>query len=239
MKKTIAIFAALVMALTAAGCSDSQTSGTADNSSAEASSTVAENSSTDDGSADSKESTDDKESADSEESTDGEESKDNNGGEASEFDSWTDADIVNYLKAEGVFTNDDWLFIQTEGVEAPTGVSKVISYMDDYYDAYILIFWLDPNSPTARTEEIYNEIKTTQSYIMTEAGNFPQPFNTLIGRFAIFYSWSFDADLVDKTTAALEKLETEYGVKPDFVNMDIDESDYEDEYEDDDVIFDD
>ena len=143
-----------------------------------------------------------------------------------DFMTWTDVDMVNYLKAEGVFTKDSLLYTQTEGIELPVGITKCISYMDDYYDADIMIMWFDPNPTTAKTEETYEEIKTTQTYVMVEAGDFPQPFNTMIGRFAFFYSWSLDTTLVDKMTAAIEKLEKEYGVKRDFFNLDIDEADY-------------
>ena len=210
MKKTIAILAALVMALTAvAGCSaevktENDNGGTSGTTPSDASNNG-----------------DDKE---------------NNGGsngEASDFASWTDVDMVNYMKAEGVFVHDDWLYTQTEGVEAPNGITKLISYIDEYGDADIMIFWLETDAPTARTEEIYEEIKTTHNYIMTEAGNVPCPINAMYGRFAILYSFSLDPDLVAKCEAALEKLTTEYGVQPDFYEKELEMPDYDDYYDDD------
>ncbi|MCH5324886.1 MAG: hypothetical protein J1E39_06680 [Eubacterium sp.] len=220
MKKTIAIFAALVMALTAAGCSDSQTASTADNSSSEeTSSTVSE------------ESTAGNESADSEESTGNEESTDN-GSKDSDFDTWTEIDMINYLKAEGAFEHDDWLEVQ-EGLDVPLGITKIIWYYDDFGDADVMILWLDSNSPSERTKEIYEEIKTTHNYIMTDAGNVPCPFNALYGRFAILYTTSLDDDIVAKFDAALEKLTTEYGVEPDFFDKDPEMPEYDDYYDDD------
>lgn len=155
-----------------------------------------------------------------------------------DFSAWTDVDMVNYMKAEGVFTEEDWLYTQTEGDEAPMGITKLISYMDYYGDADIMIFWLQPDAPTARTEEIYNEIKDTHNYIMTEAGNVPCPINAMFGRFAILYSFSLDPELVEKTEAALEKLTTEYGVTPDFYEKELEMPDYEDYYDDDYFDFD-
>lgn len=151
----------------------------------------------------------------------------------SDFSAWTDAEIVDYMKAEGVFTQEDWIDIQTEADEAPVGITKLISYIDDYGDADIMIVWLETDGPTARTEEIYNEIKTTHNYIMTEAGNVPCPFNALFGRFAILYSFSLDDSLVEKMEAALDKLISEYGVKPDFYEKELEMPEYDDYYDDD------
>lgn len=138
----------------------------------------------------------------------------------SDFSTWTDVEMVNYLKDEGVFTHEDWLYIDDEG-NTPVGITKLISYIDDYGDADIMILWLKTDSSTARTEEIYNEIKTTHNYIMTEADNVPCPFNALFGRFAILYSFSLDTELVEKCEAALDKLTSEYGVTPDFYEKEI------------------
>lgn len=144
----------------------------------------------------------------------------NTGNLPSDFSTWTDAEMVEYLKAEGVFTHDDWLFIDDES-STPVGITKMISYIDDYGDADIMILWFKTDSSTARTEEIYNEIKTTHNYIMTEAGNVPCPFNAMFGRFAILYSFSLDPELVEKCEAALDKLTSEYGVTPDFYEKEI------------------
>lgn len=159
----------------------------------------------------------------------------------SDFSTWTDTEMVSYLKAEGVFTHNDWIDIQVEAVEAPAGITRMISYIDDYGDADIMIIYLETDGPTARTEEIYNEIKTTHNYIMTEVspGNIPFPFNALFGRFAILYSFSLDTDLVEKMEAALEKLTSEYGVTPDFYEKELEPLNPDDYYEDgefDDVI---
>lgn len=151
----------------------------------------------------------------------------------SDFSAWTDSEIVDYMKAEGVFTHEDWIDVQIEADEAPVGISRLISYIDDYGDADIMIVWLDADAPTARTEEIYQEIKTTHNYIMTEAGNVPCPFNTLIGRFAILYSFSLDDDLVAKMEAALDKLISEYSITPDFYEKELEAPEYDNYYDDD------
>lgn len=151
----------------------------------------------------------------------------------SDFLAWTDAEIVEYMKAEGVFTHEDWIDIQIEADEAPVGITRLISYIDDYGDADIMIAWFETEGPTARTEEIYNEIKTTHNYIMTEAGNVPCPFNALFGRFAILYSFSLDDELVAKAEAALDKLTSEYGITPDFYEKELETPDYDDYYDDD------
>lgn len=151
----------------------------------------------------------------------------------SDFSTWTDAEMISYMKAEGVFTHDDWIDIQVESDEAPVGITRLISYIDDYGDADIMIVWLKTDSPTARTEEIFNEIKTTHNYIMTEAGNVPCPFNALFGRFAILYSFSLDDSLVEKMEAALDKLTSEYGVTPDFYEKELERPEYDDYYDDD------
>lgn len=150
----------------------------------------------------------------------------------SDFSTWTDKEMVSFMKAEGVFTDDDLLDVQSVADEIPVGITKLISYIDDYGDADIMIFWLETNGPTARTEEIYNEIKTTHTYIMTELDNIPCPFNLLLGRFAILYSTSLDNSLVEKMETAIEKLISEYNVDPDFYDKDPEMPEYDDYYED-------
>lgn len=209
MKKTITLFIVLVMALAMVACSSNKDS--------------------DDNQTDNTPSVTKPADKPSDDKADGE----NNSNDSSEFLSWTDVDMVNYMKAQGVFTEEDWLYTQTEGDEAPVGITKLISYIDDYGDADIMIFWLETDAPTARTEEIYNEIKTTHNYIMTEAGNVPCPINAMYGRFAILYSFSLDDELVEKCEAALENLTTEYGVEPDFYEKELEMPDYDDYYDDD------
>lgn len=153
----------------------------------------------------------------------------------SDFSTWTEVEMVNYLKAEGVFTHEDWLYVEDESY-LPVGITKMISYIDDYGDADIMILWLKADNSIARTEEIYNEIKTTHNYIMTEAGNAPCPFNAMFGRFAILYSFSLDTELVEKCEAALDKLTSEYGVTPEFYEKEIEMPEYDDDYDDADPI---
>jgi Ni/Co efflux regulator RcnB len=148
-----------------------------------------------------------------------------------DFSTWDAQDITDYFKEKGVFVKDDWLYIQSEGVETPDGVTNWVSYMDDYGDADISIMYLAPNSASARTEEIYDEIKTTHQYIMTEAGNYPFPFNSLVGRFAITYSFSLDDQLVADFEQAYEELLEEYNLTPDFYEKELEIPDDEDDYE--------
>ncbi len=231
MKKVIAVIASLAMLLSVAGCSNGGTStaSTADSTASTADSAVTEESTADSAAstADSSASTADEESTEAS-AADSAANEESAAGD-NEFLSWDEQDMIDYMKAEGVFTNDDLLYVQKEGVEAPEGITDLISYIDDNVGIEIDIFYLQPDAPTARTEEIYNEIKTTKQYIMTEAGNVPFPVNLLIGRFAIFYSYTFDEETYEKCEAAIEKLIDQTGVQPDFYDKEIElpsEEDY-------------
>ncbi len=145
-----------------------------------------------------------------------------------EFADWDENDILSYFKNEGVFTNDDYAYIQT-GTELPDGITACVSYMDDFDDAYVVIFYFDADSTSEKTEEIYNEIKTNKTYEMTEAGGFIQPFNALAGRFAFFYSGSLSDEFVSQFETAFDKLIADNDITPDFYDKDLDLSAYEDD----------
>ncbi len=149
------------------------------------------------------------------------------------FDKWNIRDLANYFKSENIFTEEDWLGVYDYFEELPDGVSGEIEYNNHENDKVnVLIFFLDENSDNEKTKEIYEKTKTDK-YFEWENGGRQQPFNALVGRFAIFYSASVDENFVKKFEKALDKLIKKEKLTPEFYEKNLDLSKYK---ADDDVI---
>ena len=150
------------------------------------------------------------------------------------FDEWTVKDLAKYFKKEKVFTNEEYLGVYTDPDSLPDGINAEIEYNNHGNDEnYVIIFYFDENSKNAKTEEIYNKIKKDR-YFEWEGSGRQQPFNALVGRFAIFYSASIDENFVKDFEKALDKLIKDKKLKPDFYEKDLDLTKYK---QGDDVIF--
>lgn len=144
------------------------------------------------------------------------------------FDKWNTSDLVKYFKAEKVFTEEDYLGEYTDFEELPDGVSGEIEYNNHQNDEInVLIFYFEPNAKEKSVETLYKKIKQDK-YFEWEEGGQQQPFNALIGRFAIFYSASLDENFVKSFEKALDKLVKEQNIKPDYYEKNIDLSKYKD-----------
>lgn len=139
------------------------------------------------------------------------------------FDKWDEVDLVNYFKAEKVFDNEDNLSVIQKDEELPKGVSAEIDYDNHNNDeVYVLIYYLDAESNNKETEKVYNQIKNNKCAKLEGNDDYEQPFNALVGRFAIFYSSSIDEKFVNKFETALDKLIKEQGVKPVYYEKNLD-----------------
>ena len=150
------------------------------------------------------------------------------------FDKWDEVDLVNYFKAEKVFDNDENLSIIQKDEELPKGVSAEVDYDNhNNEEVYVLIYYLDAESNDKETEKVYNQIKKNKCAEIEGNDGYQQPFNALVGRFAIFYSSSIDEKFVDKFEASLDKLIKEQGVKPAYYEKNLDLSKFN---QDDEVV---
>lgn len=149
------------------------------------------------------------------------------------FEKWDERDIVKYFKDKKIFTDDDNLSIITKDEELPDGVNAEVDYDNHNNDEiYVLIYYLDSESSNKKTEEIYNSIKKNKCAEIDGNEGYQQPFNALIGRFAVFYSSSIDERFVEKFENALDELIKEKNVKPVYYDKDLDLSKFN---QDDDV----
>ncbi len=148
------------------------------------------------------------------------------------FDNWSEKDLVNYFKAEKLFTEEDYLGVFNNIEEVPEGVSAEIEYNSHDNDKInVLIFYFDEDTENKAVDEAYEKVKKNRYYEFRD-GEVQQPFNALVGRFAIFYSGSVDEKYVKKFEAALDKLIKDKKIKPDFYEKNLDLS----KFKKDDVI---
>ncbi len=147
------------------------------------------------------------------------------------FDKWNEKDLVKYFKSEKVFTEYDYLGVYTNIEEIPDGISAEIEYNSHDNDKInVLIFYFEEGAEDKKIEETYENIKKNKYY---DWGESQQPFNALIGRFAIFYSASVDEKYVKDFEKALDKLIKDKKIKPEFYEKNLDLTKYK---QDDDVI---
>ena len=149
------------------------------------------------------------------------------------FDKWNINDMAEYFKTQKVFTDDEYLGVYTDAEELPDGISAEIEYNSHDNDRInVLIFYFDKNSDNEKTDELYNKIKKDKYFEWSDGGR-QQPFNALIGRFAVFYSASVDEGFVKEFEKALDRLIKDENITPEFYKKDLDLSQFK---LDDDVI---
>ena len=149
------------------------------------------------------------------------------------FDKWDTNDLAEYFKKEKVFTEKDYLGVYTDVEELPDGVSGEIEYSNHKNgEIDVLIFYLDKDSKNSKTQKIYEKIKKDKCFEWEEGGK-QQPFNALVGRFAIFYSASLDENFIKEFEKTLDKLIKKENITPEYYEKDLDLSKFK---LDDDVI---
>lgn len=84
-----------------------------------------------------------------------------------DFSEWTNEDMLAYFQSEGVFTDESITYVQT-GDEVVEGMTSIVSYQDDMYDADEMILYLDADSPLDATEKMWQEIKDTKELQMSD-----------------------------------------------------------------------
>ena len=147
--------------------------------------------------------------------------------EEKDFADWNDQDILEYFKSVGVFENEDYLYVMNTPDELIEGMTAIVNYQEpEMFDADVMILYLDENSPSAATEEMYQHIKDKKSVQLSDDENDIIPFNALIGRFAILYRFSLDDDFLAKYEAALDKLIETKNITPEFYDKEIDLSEF-------------
>ena len=142
-----------------------------------------------------------------------------------DFADWTAQDMLAYFQSEGVFTDDSITYVMKDD-EVEEGMTTVVNYQDDMYDADVMILYMEKDSPIEATEQMYQRIKEKKSVPLSGDESNVIPFNALIGRFAILYSFSLDDEFLAKFEAALDKLVETKNITPEFYDKEIDLSEF-------------
>lgn len=136
-----------------------------------------------------------------------------------DFSKWDETDMQAYLQQEGLFSNEKYIYVQKGADELPVGIDCCLSYMEEpTFDAYVIIFYFDPNSTLPQNAAFLEELRANHTI---ELDGVPQPFNALVGNFAILWTFSMDDDYIAKFQAGFEKMIKDYKVTPDFTEFDV------------------
>lgn len=135
------------------------------------------------------------------------------------FDEWTDTDLVNYFRENGLITNEDWITVQNDIEWTQSGgFSAIVSYYgDDASGVWIDFYYLDVPNAIERINEVYDEIKTTHKYEMVDVapGEYMTPTH-MVGKFVFDFSMIVDEETADKAEEVYQELITEYKLTPEF-----------------------
>ena len=134
-----------------------------------------------------------------------------------DFNEWTVDNIMDYFTKAGLFTKEDWKYIQNEAdcVPAETGMSKIGSYMSDDEEGSqtVFIFWFDPAASEAKVKEQFEFIKANKTF---DKAFDMQPVDHVIGNFAVSYTLTLDEDFYAMAEAAYNQLVADMKITPVF-----------------------
>ena len=129
------------------------------------------------------------------------------------FDEWTGQDILDYFTEIGVFTNEEWAYLQTGEETAGTGFAECASYMSmDDDSVYICIFYFDPNASDASLGEEHKQSIIDNGCLSGELSDFV--VDHLVGNFAFSYSLCEDDGTYDLMDEGFEKLCDDMNLTP-------------------------
>lgn len=127
---------------------------------------------------------------------------------------WSGEDLVRYFKEAGVFTKEEYIFIQDHPTYyAGTAVNEAVSYMDDDGLIMICIFNTDPANGDADVDAFLAELR--ESHTMPEDLS-SLPMDHMIGDLIFFYSYTADEEVYNAFDAACQQLAKDLGVEMDF-----------------------
>lgn len=128
---------------------------------------------------------------------------------------WTSTDIVNYFTEAGVFTNEDWVYVQDHPTYyAGTAVHECVGYMDEEGLVMICVFNTDPNNgETLDVDAFLQGVRDTHA-LPEDLSSLPM--DHMVGDLIFFYSFTADETVYNAFDAAYEQLVAALGVTPDF-----------------------
>lgn len=128
---------------------------------------------------------------------------------------WTSTDIVNYFTEAGVFTNEDWVYVQDHPTYyAGTAVHECAGYMDEEGLVMICVFNTDPNNgETLDVDAFLQGVRDTHA-LPEDLSSLP--VDHMVGDLIFFYRFTADETVYNAFDAAYEQLVAALGVTPDF-----------------------
>lgn len=131
-----------------------------------------------------------------------------------DINDWTSENFNDYFKEVGVYTDDQWIYVQDHATcYTGTAVDTCSGYMDDQGLYFTGVFIINPDSTEADGKAMLEHIRTNKTF-PEELGNLP--VDHLAGNVAFFYSFCTDEAFYNKFDAAVNQLFTDLGVTPDF-----------------------
>lgn len=121
----------------------------------------------------------------------------------SDYSQWKTADMVNYLKEKGVFTNEEWIYVSDSLEIGGTGITEMVSYMDDEGTIMGIIIYIDPESSDPLTQA---HLKTLQEEQSIKMENLVIEADKVVGTVLVRYSDSIDETFYENMKAALAEL---------------------------------
>ncbi len=132
------------------------------------------------------------------------------------FAEWTTQDVIDYMVAKEVFTNEEWAYVQTKDDPinpAPDPLSELGSYLSTDGMIGSLIYYYDLTNGSDVVKAGHEEVKTEKVVNMQYVeGVFPYPSDHMIGQFA-FADGSADLEYKEKWENALKDLAKDVNVE--------------------------
>ncbi len=130
-----------------------------------------------------------------------------------DIDEWTAQNFNDYFTEAGVYTNEDWVYLDGHDIYAGTGVYECGGYMDDAGMIDLCVFIVDPDSKEVDMEAFLTTIKETKA--------FPEelnaiPLDHMVGNALFLYSYTADEEVYDAFEKAYNDLITALGATPEF-----------------------
>lgn len=127
---------------------------------------------------------------------------------------WSGDDLARYFKEAGVFTKEDYLYVQDHATYyAGTAVDECVSYMDDDGLIMICIFNTDPANGDADVDAFLAEVK--ENHTLPEDFS-SMPVDHMIGDLIFFYSFTADEEVYNAMETACQQLAKDLGVEMEF-----------------------
>lgn len=127
---------------------------------------------------------------------------------------WSGQNFLDYFKEAGVFTNEEWTYVQDHATYwAGTAVDECAGYMDMDGLVMICVFIVDEDSTEADAKAFMDHVRTNKM--------FPEdlssiPVDHMVENVIFWYSATVDEAVYNAMDAAYNNLIQAMGVTPDF-----------------------